>query len=324
MKDMDYIFAVAQIRVKEKALLTDADINQMISMKDEASVLQFLSDRGWGDPSSSHVTSEQMLSAEEEKNLAMMREMKIDPKVLEVLSFPQLYHNLKTAIKEVCTQETVPGIFYALDRYDGKEMERILREKDYSRLPEHMRATAQRAFEEMLSTRDAQRCDIIVDRACLEAMAAAAGKLKQPMVLKYITDQVAVADIRIAARSVRTGKSMNFLKEAIAEGSSLDAAAVCTAAAKGEEALYAYLESHGFAEAAAALKESPSAFERWCDNRLMQSIRPQKMNSVSIGPVVAYYLARQNEIKMARIIMTAKANGFSEEVIRERAREMYV
>ncbi len=73
-----------------------------------------------------------------------------------------------------------------------------------------------------------------------------------------------------------------------------------------------------------ALKTSASAFERWCDNRLIETIRPQKMNSVSMGPIIAYYLARQNEIRTVRIILTAKANDFPEEAIRERVREMYV
>ena len=41
------------------------------------------------------------------------------------------------------------------------------------------------------------------------------------------------------------------------------------------------------------------------------------------GPVVAYYLARQNEIRTVRIIVTAKENGFPEETIRERVRKMY-
>ena len=96
------------------------------------------------------------------------------------------------------------------------------------------------------------------------------------------------------------------------------------AASENEEALIGYLETHGFREAAEALKESPSAFERWCDNHLIETIRPQKTNSVSMGPIIAYYLARQNEIKTVRIVLTAKANGFSEEATRERVREMYV
>jgi V/A-type H+-transporting ATPase subunit C len=43
-----------------------------------------------------------------------------------------------------------------------------------------------------------------------------------------------------------------------------------------------------------------------------------------MGPIIAYYLARQNEIRTVRIILTAKANDFPEEAIRERVREMYV
>ena len=38
----------------------------------------------------------------------------------------------------------------------------------------------------------------------------------------------------------------------------------------------------------------------------------------------AYKLARENEIRMARIILTAKANGLPDTAIRERARKMYV
>ena len=39
MGDLDYIFAVARIRVKEKSLLSDTDISQMTAMKDERAVL---------------------------------------------------------------------------------------------------------------------------------------------------------------------------------------------------------------------------------------------------------------------------------------------
>ena len=324
MKDMDYIFAVARIRVLEKSLLSDADISQMTALKDEQAVLSFLTDKGWGESGSTSPSAEELLACEEEKNRALMREMKIDPRVFDILSYPQLFHNLKAAIKEICTSETVPGIFYDLERFDGKEMTQILREKDYALLPEYMRSAASEAYEMMLSTRDGQRCDIIVDRACLEAMRNSAKKLKEPMISTYVESQVAVADIRVAVRSVRTGKSLNFLKEALADCDAFSAAELAQAAAKGEEALYAFLENRGFAEAVGALKESPSAFERWCDNRLIETIRPQRRNPFTLGPVVAYYLARLNEIKTARIILTAKANGFSEDSIRERVREMYV
>ena len=90
------------------------------------------------------------------------------------------------------------------------------------------------------------------------------------------------------------------------------------------DAICEYLAGTSYAGGADALKESPSAFERWCDNRMIETIKPQKYNSFSVGPLVAYELARENEIKTVRIILTGKQNGFSDEAIRERVREMYV
>ena len=96
------------------------------------------------------------------------------------------------------------------------------------------------------------------------------------------------------------------------------------AALSGADALREYLKETVYADGVEALEESPSAFERWCDNQMIEAIKPQKYNAFSAGPLVAYLLARQNEIKTVRMILTGKQNGFPDEMIRERIREMYV
>lgn len=322
MSDLEFAYAVARIRVREKSLLSDTDISQMVGLKDQKSVLSFLMDKGWGD-SDTGSDPEAVLMAEEEKTLQLMKELKIDPAIFDLLSYPQIYHNLKAGIKEVMDPDINERAFYDHDRYGRDAMVRILSEKDYAALPDHMRAAAERAYEIMLKTHDGQMCDVIVDRACLDAMEAAGQKSKSPLLRDYEESTVAVTDIKIAVRAVRTGKSLDFLKEALAPCRSLDVRQIAYAAAESEETLLTYLEDHGMKEAAEALKESSSAFERWCDNRLIETIRPERTNPFSAGPVIAYYLARQNEIKMARIILTAKANNFSEDVIQERVRKMY-
>jgi len=72
------------------------------------------------------------------------------------------------------------------------------------------------------------------------------------------------------------------------------------------------------------LEHSLSAFERWCDNRLIREIRPQKYNPFTVSPLAAFLLARENEIKTVRILLLGKRNRLPEESIRERLREMYV
>ena len=90
------------------------------------------------------------------------------------------------------------------------------------------------------------------------------------------------------------------------------------------DAIQEYLAGTEYAQGAQALADSPSAFERWCDNRIIETIRPQLYNSFTIGPLVAYVIARENEIKTVRIILSGKQNELPDESIRERVREMYV
>ena len=47
--DWEYTYAVARIRVLETKLLTDADVNTMVSAKDAKTVITYLKDKGWGD-----------------------------------------------------------------------------------------------------------------------------------------------------------------------------------------------------------------------------------------------------------------------------------
>ncbi len=323
MGDLDYIFAVARIRVKEKSLLSDADIRHLIGLPDAKTAAAWLEDKGWGTGDDSG-DIDKMLKAEEDKTRELIRELKVPSSVMEALTFQQLYHNLKAGIKQTMDSERHYGIFYALDDYGEEKMLRILKDKKFEELPKHMRAAAAEAYEIMLTARDGQRCDNIIDRACLEAMIASGKASGSPLIRDYTESTAAVSDIRIAVRAQKTGKNAAFLREALAPCAAFDVKELASAAAKNEEALFSFLNNHGFKEAVEAVKDSPSAFERWCDNRLIATIKPQKGNPVSVGPVVAYYLARQNEIRTVRILLTAKANGFSEEETRERVRDMYV
>ena len=82
--------------------------------------------------------------------------------MLDVLSYPDLFHNLKAAIKQACTKEAVPEIYIADCAISGETMQQWLSEKDYDAFPENMRAAAREAFETLLHTGDGQLCDVII------------------------------------------------------------------------------------------------------------------------------------------------------------------
>ena len=169
-----------------------------------------------------------------------------------------------------------------------------------------------------------QLCDIVIDRAALEAIERAGRESDSELIAKYAELTVAAADIKTAVRCQKTGKSLEFIRRALAPCRSLDVYQLARAAADSLEAVSDYLSTTDYAAAVSALEQSPSAFERWCDNVIIESIRPQQFQAFGIGPLAAYILGRENEIKCVRIILSGKLNDLPEASIRERIREMYV
>lgn len=323
MNDLEYTYAVARIRALEASLLTDSFIDQLVNCQSEKQCLELLSERGWGDTETG-LNAAAMLKKEEEKTWEVIRDTAPDLSVFDVLSYSKVYHNLKAAIKEVCTEVHNENIFYNDCSIPGKEMLSIVENKEFERLPGNMATAAQDAYDTLLHTRDGQLCDVIIDKAALEAIYEAGRNAEDEIIRNYAESTVAIANIKIAVRAQKTGKSLEFMKRAMAECGELNVEQLSKAALSGMDAICEYLTGTSYAGGAQALEESPSAFERWCDNRMIETIKPQKYNTFSVGPLVAYQLARENEIKTVRIILTGKQNEFPEEAIRERVREMYV
>ena len=324
MSGMNDTYAVARIRCRELSLLSSAAIGQLLARRPCEECLQFLQERGWGDADTPR-DADAILRREKEKTWETVRElMQDDMESLAVLNYPDAFHNLKAAIKQVAAGGEADGIFYQGTEPSPELILEAVRERDFQRLPESMREAAGDALELLLHTHDGQLCDVLIDRAALEAVRRAGKASGDGTIRGYAELSVAAADIKIALRCARTGKSLEFMRRALAPCDSLDTERLSQAALQGEAAIRDYLQNTRYAGGAEALDKSLTAFECWCDNRLMEEIRPQKYNPFTMGPIVAYVLARENEIKTVRIILSGKQSGLEEDSIRERVREMYV
>ena len=323
MSDSLYTYAVARIRSKELTLLNAQAIDQLLAAKSYDECLRLLADRGWGDGEVA-ADDARLLAAEREKTWNLIGELVEDMSVFDVFLYANDYHNLKAAIKLVCTGESDFGIFLSPGTVDSGAILDAVRAKEFGALPEAMRAPAEEAYNALSQTRDGQLCDIIIDRAALEAIERAGQASDSELIRQYAELTVAAADIKTAVRCRRTGKPLEFIRRALAPCASLDVYQLAKAAAEGDEAISDYLSLTDYAGAVPALEQSPSAFERWCDNVIIESIRPQQFLAFGIGPLAAYILGRENEIKTVRIILSGKRNDLPEASIRERVREMYV
>lgn len=322
---IDYTYAVARIRAKELGLFGQPVMEQLISCRTMEEAIRFLADKGWGDPEKP-MTQEGILEAENEKTWKLIGEMVPDMSAFDVFRISEDYQNLKAAIKLAYTHADLDPsrVYTAGGTLDPKVLSQAAVSRDFSALPETMAAAAAEAQDTLLHTGDGQLCDIILDREALEAIDRAGEAAEHEVLKTYARLTVAAADIRIAVRCARVGKSMDFMQRALADCRELDTQALARAALNGVDGVADYLANTDYAAGADALRQSFAAFERWCDDLIIRQIQPQKYNPFTIGPLAAYILARQNEIKCVRMILTGRQNGLPEEAIRERLREMYV
>lgn len=323
MSDLQYTYAVARIRTLENYLFSASTIEQLLMCKDHESRLRFLQEKGWGS-SDTPFEQEAILSREQEKIWETLRELRVDMSIFDVLFYPKWFHNLKAAIKAVYTGNESQSIFYEGTPLSGSELMHILKERDFQSLPQYMESVAKEAMEILFHSGDGQLCDVIIDRGTMEAIQRAGENSNEPMIREYAQWMVAMTNIKIAIRGAKTKRSMEFLKRAMVPCGLIPVEKLAMAALNGMDAVVDVLEENGFSDAAEALGISQAAFECWCDDRIMSMIRLQKMNAFSVGPIVAYAIARENEIKTVRIILTCRQNGLGEDAIRERIREMYV
>lgn len=319
--DKNYIYAVSRIRSAELRLLDHSVFDRLCEAGDTDECRTILAEKGFG---GGLEDADELLAFERRKLWDLIAELVPDTSVFDVFRLSGDYDNLKAAIKESVLDEEMPGIYTEEASLDPMLIRRAVRERNYRLLPGSMAELAGECHGIFLRTRDGQLCDIMIDRAALAAMQEAAARTGDAVLKSYASIRAAAADIKIASRAVMTRKDETFLDRALAECDGLDREKLIKAAASGMEGIYAYLENTDFSDAIPELRRSQAAFERWCDDKIIREIKPQLWNSFGLGPIAAYIIARETEIRSVRILLAAKQNGFPEDMIRERIRETYV
>jgi V/A-type H+-transporting ATPase subunit C len=323
----DYIYAATRIHGHEQRLLSELDMERLMASKSVGECLSLLADKGWRTAGVSNNAFESIFALEREKTWQLIEELLGDLSELNIFLYENDFHNLKAAIKLVYTREdgrNTEKYFRLPGTIEPKAMLEAVRQRDFDELPHQMAQAGQEAHNVLVHTDNGQACDMIIDKAALLAIDAEGKVSKSELIRYYAKLKVDTANIKAAVRGCRMGKDEGFLARAIANAGSLNSAALIEAAAKSLEDIYAYLSQTEYAKVVDALRQSLAAFERWCDNALMDSIQQQRYEFFTIDPLVAYIIARESEMGMVRLILSAKVNSLDDAAVRNRWRQTYV
>ena len=318
MRDTAYTSAVSRIRANENYLLTNADIDRLLGAKDAAEVASFLADKGYG----GGAEMPELFAKERERAWDLIREVAPDFSLFYPLLVPNDFHNAKAVLKG-----TISGLDYAPllmqpSVLPPEELKSAVDARKFSSLPDWIGPALETAYDALTHTGDGQLTDVALDHACLEAILRFGEAQKDAFVRGYCACVVQTADLRIAARSAATGKRAAFLESALVPCGRIDTASLTVAALEGVSAVADWMDANDWPDAASALRSSPAALERWCDNALTDYVREARYAIFGISPLYQYLASKNAEIAAVRVIYTGKRAGFSEEKIKSYLRAL--
>lgn len=323
MKDTNYAFAVAHIRANENNLLTVGDMEQLVSASDIDNALGMLADKGYGNIDDG-IDYEQVLKDNQVKAWELVSSITPNKNELDFLLVKNDYHNIKAVLKSTISLRSDDGCYIEPTTLDIESLKNALKTGDYSELPEYVADDLRQAYELAARTGDGQLTDVTLDRLALRHMNKLGEETGNGFIINLIELITAVADIKIAVRGARTKRDAVFFDSALCPCATLDIEMLKINALKTEEDILEYLERTEYSDVVAQIKDSNSAFEKWCDDEIMQYMDDAKLDIFGIAPIIAYYYAKETEIRNIRIALSCITNGLPKEKIIERMRTLYV
>lgn len=334
VKNTDYLFSTSRVRAIENNLLDSSRIEKMLDAKNLGDAIKVLLEMGYDDPAEEGADPEdfeRILALEHKKAYELVLGIVPDPKCFDFLLYQYDYHNIKTILKCEFAGVNPDEMLYRTGSVSPEKMKKDILDRDYPMMGNwNMAAAARDAIEDYAKNKDPQMIDILVDKICYEDISSAAGKLGNKFVSGYVALMIDTINLKTFVRMRQMKKPRDFFKKAVLEGGSLPAALLTLSYEEANDQITEKLSPFGFAGAFSAGCEALSAtgkftvLERLLDNHLLEYAKDAKYVPFGVEPIVGYLLAKENEIKTVRIILSGKKAGLKADFVKERLRNTYV
>lgn len=306
MKDADFITVSSYIRTLENRLLTKSKLESLLSLHNFSDILKGLSqDTDYNFISVSNLDQAELILKEEWKRVCeMLYQVTPHKEAVQIMLLPYEFHALRQTMKEEMSQshKTIQL---------SEEMKKI------------------RSEAEALEGNN-QIKEMFLDRKMYESMI----KISQVLNSDFITEQIQMKidfyNIKTMFRAREMKKESAFFESCYVKGARLSKdvflhnySAPFSAVAASfsnkycnvevQKGLEAYENIHNFSE-----------LETLFQNSLINHLKNAKL--ISYGPEVmyAYLMAKENEIRQIRLLLTCKFRNISDGILIRKLGESYV
>lgn len=315
-----FLYQNAQIKSRESKLLTQQGVQRLLDASDAKEASRALAELGFGTGGENF---DVVFKRAEEENVALLKEMN-EGGALDAFLIENDYINLKILLKAF-----VSGLKAETFAPDGLFevgfLQNAIETGEVAALPKQMQEIILKTQEALAGGQiSAHKLDIDVDKtqyAHQLELCKKSGKVAK----EYFEKRIDYLNISSFERARRLNLDQSFFEECFINGGKI---ALTTFQSvwelHGEELLKPFKETAYF-EDLKALDEGGKlvVFEAKSDDALLKLWKEEKDDLYSISPIVAFYMSRKTELKIAKLIVAGVKNHVAPQIIKERMRELY-
>lgn len=328
MPQPSYAYACARISALEKSLFGKDAIRRMAEGSLEDALRQ-LSDAKYGNLQDALAEdTERMIESVRRQTAQTIQELSPDATLTDLFLLQTDAHNLKVLVK---ARMLGAADFAWLEGglYTREQLVAMVADAKYDDLPECMREALIRLEAKLKISQEPQLVSVYIDYGYHAHCLAVSATIKEPFAKQYFAALCDFNDVITFLRMRAMGAHKEDLKEALLPNAGIRREDMIEAYELSAESLTKAISS---SVAKSALQDGLSRMlvsgniamlEKARDDYLLSLVNAHRHETMTIFPIVGYYLARDREAKAVRLILTVKRNGLDDAVIAERLRELY-
>ncbi len=319
--DTRYAYITGRIRALETRLLDKLKMERMVAATSALGLLQELEETDYG-PYLSQLKDiknfEDLLYDELKRLYSFIDKWSLDRELTDLFRLRYDFHNLKVFLKNKFKERPLPLEelpFIDLGTIHPKEIEK--REELLE-----IQKEAKRAFEE---SRNPQDIDVILDKEYYGLCLKRARESRNNFLINLFRTEIDLSNIKAFFRCRALKRSKDLFLKVFIPGGTLTARLFLEFYEDEEGAFLRKLFFTPYAGVATGFeKEGLKGLELSCDNFLLEYVKKTKLVTSGLEVLIAYLIAKENEIKLLRSILTGRINEIPAQMIRERLREPFV
>lgn len=327
---MSYPFAAGKIRVWEKRLLSQNDLDMMANAKNAEDAFAVFNDTDLADnllkveaKNFGRAISEDLL-----QNRKMIEEMVDDKNLIKLIFSKYDFHNLKVLLKAKSAKSLdFEKMILPLGTINLEDLKkRILENQVEVKLDEDFKEILLIIEKEL--EKDASSCniDIVCDKAHLSFLIKIAKKIKNKFILDFCKIQIDLANLKVFFRS-------RFLKRDVVEKDFIDGGKIfvrdlISLEKKTEDEIKKFIKLNLKREEEKFFEDYFSEGKLWqlekaFDDLMVQELKKTKF--IPYGPelVFAFAFSKFNASNNMRLVMAGKWNEIEVEEVKKRLRKIF-